>query len=150
MSLWVPICRDGYAYVSIRIYRRQSKYLTSWCWLSVLLHSSFRFSSSHSPNRNVWACERWTATPTKSGPGCWSSVPGNWPALPVSMSTTGSPLLYSAHRLRMVSSLCLSWTHTHTHRVQNQGGLLNKQANREKERKRKTNREKETKGQNSV
>lgn len=88
--------------------------------LSVLLHSSFRFSSSLS----LCLCARRSVADDGVPPRTFSmdglrpepspSIPGK-PALPEPMgSRLGlSPLLYSAQRLRMVSSRCLSCNQKH-------------------------------------
>ena len=98
------------AFPSVLTLHIQQK-LTSWCVLSVLLHSSFRFSSSLS----LCLCSprRDTEAPVVSAPGLRPPpsprpVPGK-PRRPASPLPGASPLLYSAHRLRMVSSLCRSW-----------------------------------------
>lgn len=94
--------------------------LTSWWVLSVLLHSSFRFSSSLS----LCFCNRRRAAEDGVPPRTFSidglrpmpspSTPGN----PVLAELRGSmllfsPLLYSAQRFRMVSSRCLSFKTRH-------------------------------------
>lgn len=101
-----PLCRAAL---------RAGDVLTSWCVLSVLLHSSFRFSSSLS----LCLCSRrsvaWDGIPARMF--SWDSIrpepsvsaPGK-PVLPEpsGSSSLPSPLLYSAQRFRMVSSRCLS------------------------------------------
>lgn len=94
--------------------------LTSWWVLSVLLHSSFRFSSSLS----LCFCNRRRAAEDGVPPRTFSmeglrprpspSIPGK----PVLAELSGSmllfsPLLYSAQRFRMVSSRCLSFKTRH-------------------------------------
>lgn len=90
--------------------------LTSWWVLSVLLHSSFRFSSSLS----LCFCNRRRVAEDGVPPRTFSanglcprpsvSTPGK-PVVPEprpSSRPVFSPLLYSAQRFRMVSSRCLS------------------------------------------
>ncbi len=89
--------------------------LTSWWVLSVLLHSSFRFSSSLSlclcSRRSVaedgvpprtFSMDGLRPSPSVSPPGK-PVLPELWGSRPVL-----SPLLYSAQRFRMVSRRCRS------------------------------------------
>lgn len=90
--------------------------LTSWWVLSVLLHSSFRFSSSLSLcfcNRRRVA-EEGVPPRTLSADGLCPRPSLSTPGKPVLAEPSVSrpvlsPLLYSAQRFRMVSSRCLSW-----------------------------------------
>lgn len=82
---------------------RHVSQLTSWCVLSVLLHSSLWASSSFS------VILRCLSGPWRDVPPLASESTPKSPFLTTSASSAAlSSWLYSAHRLRMVSSLCRS------------------------------------------
>lgn len=98
---------------------RAGDVLTSWWVLSVLLHSSFRFSSSLS----LCLCSRRSVAGDGVPPRMFSmdglrpkpsAGPPGKPVLPEPRGSRPglSPLLYSAQRFRMVSSRCLSCGNT--------------------------------------